>query len=73
MAKLNVQSIIDPILRKYCDEQCKVLNINVDVDLKITEHVAPGFDEIDTSSNLLEPSSVTVKMLMDSMVGGCFA
>lgn len=66
----KVREIIEPILSRYCSEQCKILTVNTEVEVAIPEQVAPGFDEVAPAATYeLGPSSVKVKVLVDQMVG----
>lgn len=68
----QVRRLIEPLLDKYCPEQCKLLSVNTTVDVATPDSVAPGFDDVDTSSTAsteLAPSGARIKILMDDKVG----
>ncbi len=82
LAKLNVSEVIqktteqqirhllEPILDKYCHEECKLMNVNITVDLTHSETLAPGFDDTDLKNSAdLSPSSAVVKILMNDKIG----
>jgi hypothetical protein len=69
-ASLKVSEVINPLLAKYCNEQCKVLGVDVELDLLIPHEIAPGFDEISAATSAkLAPVSANVKLLVDEMIG----
>lgn len=69
-AEHQIRQLIEPLLDKYCRDQCKLLSVNVAVDLAVPDEVAPGFDEIQVSrEGQLAPSSARIKLLMDDKVG----
>lgn len=68
----QVRRLIEPLLDKYCPEQCKLLSVSTSVDVAVPDSVAPGFDDVDTSSNAateLAPSGGRIKILIDDKVG----
>ncbi len=65
----EVSNLIDPILKKYCVDQCKLLSVEASVDLAAPDQVAPGFEEQVNGVVKLAPTSVRVRMLIDDMVG----
>jgi flagellar motor switch protein FliG len=71
-AEEQVRRLVEPLLDKYCPEQCKLLAVNAQVEVATPETIAPGFDEVDTSSAAmteLAPSGARIKILMDDKVG----
>ena len=68
----QIRRLIEPLLDKYCPEQCKLLSVSTTVDVATPDSVAPGFDDVDTSSTAsteLAPSAARIKILMDDKVG----
>ena len=68
----QIRRLIEPLLEKYCPEQCKLLSVNSTVEIATPDEVAPGFDEIEgtaATSAELAPSSARIKILMDDKVG----
>ncbi len=66
----QIRNLIDPLLERYCHEECKLMGVNVAVDVNTADNVAPGFDEVDPRSmTQLAPSLGTVKILIDEKVG----
>ena len=72
----QIRKLIEPLLDKYCHEECKLLSVTSTVDLATPEEVAPGFDELQSSrpgfSNSgsdLVASSARIKLLMNDKVG----
>ncbi len=69
-ARAQIHAIVDPIFSKYCSDECKLLAIDVDVDVSNAESIAPGFDEIDASTRgQLEPASAEMNLLIDEKIG----
>jgi|GEM_PF-1998772 len=69
-AELQIRNLIEPLLDKYCHDECKLLAVSATVDLDTPDEIAPGFDDIDPRSQLeLVPSSGKIKMLIDEKVG----
>lgn len=67
-AQQQVRHLMEPLLDKYCHDDCKLMSINATVDAAVNESIAPGFEEVDTSRDLA-PSSARIKMLMSDRVG----
>ena len=69
-ARTQIHAIIDPVFTKYCNEECKLLGIDVEIDVANADTISPGFDEVDASTRgELEPSSAEVKVLIDEKIG----
>ena len=69
-AENQIRHLLEPLLDKYCHDECKLMSVTPTVDVAIPDQVAPGFDEIESqSSSTLAASSARVKMLMDEKVG----
>ncbi len=69
-ARTQIHSIVDPVFSKYCNDECKLLSIDVEVDVANAESIAPGFDEVDSSTRgELEPASAEIKVLIDEKIG----
>ncbi|HTL11092.1 MAG TPA: FliG C-terminal domain-containing protein [Bdellovibrionota bacterium] len=70
VAENQVRSLVEPLLEKYCNEHCKILNIEPAVDAVVPDTIAPGFDESIQSKSLdIAASSVKLKLLVDELVG----
>lgn len=68
----QIRRLIEPLLEKYCPEQCKLMSVNSVVEIATPDEVAPGFDEVDrapAASLDLSPTSARIKILMDDKVG----
>jgi flagellar motor switch protein FliG len=66
----QVRKLIEPVLEKYCHDECKLLGVAVSVDLAVPDEVSPGFDDIDNKKNTtLAPSSGRIKLLIDEKLG----
>lgn len=68
-AESQVRTMVEPLLEKYCGDQCKILHIDGEVEVATPEEYLPGFDEIGSGELQLKASAVKVKVLMDQMVG----
>lgn len=68
-AESQVRNLLEPLLDRYCISQCKIINVLADVEYQVPDEISPGFDELDPSAFSLEPTSVRVRMLVDSMIG----
>ncbi|MCM2276853.1 MAG: hypothetical protein NDJ89_02105 [Oligoflexia bacterium] len=69
-AEGTLRTLVEPLLNKYCQDQCKLLSVTVNVDVAVPEEVAPGFDDVHAQSDLtLAPSSARLKLLMDEKIG----
>jgi len=69
-ARTQIHQIVDPVFTKYCADECKLLAIDVEIDVSSAETFAPGFDEIDAGSRgELEPASAELKVLIDEKIG----
>jgi len=68
--EMQIRNLIEPLLDKYCHEQCRLMSVNSTVDVADQDQIAPGFDEIEASrSDKLAPSFARIKVLMDDKVG----
>jgi flagellar motor switch protein FliG len=69
-AEHQVRRLIEPVIEKYCREQCKLMSVQVSVDIATQEEVSPGFEDFDMPKNQdLAPSAAQVKILVDDQVG----
>lgn len=69
-AENQIRHLVEPLLDKFCREQCKLLTVQVSVDLAIKEELAPGFDDaIFQDSKSVAPSGGSIKILIDDKVG----
>ncbi len=69
-AESQIHRLLDPILDKYCHDECRLLSIHVEADLLAPENQNPGFDEATPSTEEdYIPTSAEVKILIDEKVG----
>src|SRR4051812_1101876 len=62
-AESQLRHILEPVLDKYCRDECKLMSVNVTVDLATPDDIAPGFDEIQGSKGTdLAPSGARAKI-----------
>jgi flagellar motor switch protein FliG len=66
----QIRHMVEPLLEKYCHEECKLLSVTSTVDISVPDEVSPGFDEAEVKQSAdLAPSSARVKILMNDRVG----
>lgn len=66
----QIRNLMEPLLDKYCHEECKLLSVNASIDLAERDETAPGFTEASNSSDQeFAPSSATIKLLLDEKIG----
>jgi flagellar motor switch protein FliG len=69
-AESQIRHLVEPLLDKYCHEECKLMSVQATVDIATPDEIAPGFDDVDPkAATTLAPSSAKVKMLIDEKVG----
>jgi hypothetical protein len=69
-AEHQIKSLLEPLIEKYCRDECKLMSVTATVDLMTPDDIAPGFDDVDPrGAAKLAPSSARVKMLMDEKIG----
>ena len=60
-AETQIRNLIEPILNKYCSEECKLMSVDAVIDLAIAEEISPGFDDVDPrAQDELAPVSAQV-------------
>ena len=67
----QIRNIIEPILSRYCNEQCKLLTVNAEVDLVLPDDITPGFEDVSGGGLGMElsPTGVQAALLIDEMLG----
>lgn len=66
----KIRHLLEPLLDKYCREQCKFMSVHVNLDIAKSDSISPGFDEPGAiKMDDLEPTSAQVKVLIDDKVG----
>jgi len=69
-AEHQIKSLLEPLIEKYCHDECKLMSVTATVDLVTPDELAPGFDDVDPrGAAKLAPSSARIKMLMDEKIG----
>lgn len=69
-ARTQIHQIVDPVFTKYCSDECKLLSIDIEIDVATAETIAPGFDEVEANTKAsLEPASAEIKVLIDEKIG----
>ncbi len=69
-AENQIRRLIEPVIEKYCRDQCKLMSVQVSVDVATQEEISPGFEDFDLPKNQdLAPSAAQVKILVDDQVG----
>ncbi len=69
VTELRIRNLLEPVLDKYCPDQCKLMSVSTDVDLALQDELSPGFSEEAAQSNDLEASAGRVKLLIDDKIG----
>ncbi len=64
----EIKQVIEPIVEKYCHEQCRVVHIETEVDLAVDDLTTPGFED-GGGKVTLAPASGKVKLLIDENLG----
>ena len=67
-AERDVRNTIEPVLQKYCPEECRLLAVKAEVASGGGELLSPGFDE-SPSDDELAIERVEVKLLLDDRLG----
>lgn len=66
----QLRRMVEPLLQHYCQDRCKLLAVNVNVDVAVPDEIAPGFDDAQTAGGQdLVPSAATLKLLIADDVG----
>jgi flagellar motor switch protein FliG len=66
----QLRGLVDPLLSKYCADQCKLLEVQSSVQPYQPDQVTPGFDEVHPQAlTELVPASARLKLLVDEMMG----
>src|SRR5690348_15027531 len=69
-SETKIRNLIEPLLDKYCRDQCKLLGVNVAIDMVKPDALSPGFEDTSSyRSDELEPTSAKLKLLIDDKVG----
>lgn len=69
-AENHIRKLLEPELEKYCQNSCKLMGIQVVIDLATPSQVAPGFDDLEIKQTSdLAPSSARIKLLIDDKIG----
>ena len=69
-AETQVKNLVEPVLQKFCHDECKLMSVIANVDLTSPDEISPGFDDVDPKSiTALAPSSARLKLLIDEQVG----
>jgi len=70
LTELRIRNLLEPVLEKYCPDQCKLMSVTTEVDLAVQDELSPGFsDEQSASLNDIEASSARIKLLIDDKIG----
>jgi len=69
-AEQQIRHLLEPLLDQYCHDDCRLMQVNVQVDIAKQDEVAPGFDDLDSQkTNELAPSGGRVKLLLADKLG----
>jgi flagellar motor switch protein FliG len=62
----RVRAIIEPILDRYCADECKLIQVQAQVGLHSAEDVAPGFEDVDADTQpTRKVTQAYAKILLD--------
>lgn len=64
----KVRNLIEPVLSRYCTDDCRLLNVKVDLESASADWVSPGFEE-PTAPQDAVAAQAEVKMLIDDKIG----
>ncbi len=67
--ELQVRGITEAVLGKHCGEQCKIIGIDVEVDVAVDDQVAPGFEDAPSARLALAPAAAKIRLLIDEALG----
>ncbi|MBI2712300.1 MAG: hypothetical protein HYX41_05505 [Bdellovibrio sp.] len=69
-AERQIRQLIEPLIEKYCHDECRLLGIKVQVGLAVQEDILPGFDDVELrGAKDLAPTDARVKLLIGDKVG----
>lgn len=71
-AEIQVRHLVEPLLEKYCKDECKLMSVSVQLENHVPEEVAPGFEDPATlalAEQEIIPSSARLKLLINDRVG----
>lgn len=68
-AETQVRHLLEPVLEKYCRDDCKLMSVSVNVEMTSANELAPGFDDVDGKSISLAPASAQAKLMINDKVG----
>lgn len=69
-AESQVKGLIEPLLERYCRDDCKLISVRSSIDVEVPEDTAPGFDDMESGGGMrLAPSRAIAKILIDERVG----
>src|ERR1700734_1093961 len=66
-AENQVRKLLEPVLDKFCRDECRLMSVGISVDAAVKDEVAPGFDGVESSqgNSDLSASSGVVKLLIN--------
>lgn len=65
----EIRHVVEPVLEKYCHDQCKIIRIGAEVDLAIDDLTTPGFEDSGAGRVSLAPAAGTVTIMIDETLG----
>lgn len=70
-AETQVRNMIEPLIEKYCRDECRLMAIQISVDTAVEDQIAPGFDEIERVATQQDysPSGGRMKLLINDRMG----
>lgn len=67
--EVQIRNLVEPVLSKYCQDECRLMGVNIDVDTKVADELAPGFEDAPSTANELEPTGGRIRLLISDKVG----
>jgi flagellar motor switch protein FliG len=64
----QIKQIMEPLVDKYCRDQCRIVHIDTEVDIAVDDVTTPGFED-GGGKVTLAPASGKVKLLIDENLG----
>jgi flagellar motor switch protein FliG len=64
----QIKQVVEPIVEKYCHDQCRIVHIDTEVDLAVDDLTTPGFEDGGGKVSLA-PAAGKVKLLIDENLG----
>jgi flagellar motor switch protein FliG len=64
----QIKQVVEPIVEKYCHDQCRIVHVETEVDLAVDDLTTPGFED-GGGKVTLAPAAGKIKLLIDENLG----